>query len=47
MRQWRRGVPRDDETDMHNHLTLFWDDPDCVQREGPLSVPGRTRESQT
>ncbi|MEV0172140.1 hypothetical protein AB0I00_13600 [Streptomyces sp. NPDC050803] len=40
LRQWRRGVPRDDEADMHNHLTLFWDDPDCVHREGPLSVPG-------
>ncbi|MFI7415071.1 hypothetical protein ACIBU0_41195 [Streptomyces sp. NPDC049627] len=42
LRQWRRSAPRDDESDMHNHLTLFWDDPDCVQREGPLSVPTRT-----
>lgn len=47
MRRWRRSAPRDDETDMHNHLTLFWDDPDCVQWEGPLSEPGRTRESRT
>ncbi|MER5385520.1 hypothetical protein ABT040_35575 [Streptomyces sp. NPDC002688] len=40
LRQWRRGASRDDETDMHNHLTLFWDNPDCVYWEGQLNGPG-------
>ncbi|MFG1805061.1 hypothetical protein [Streptomyces sp. NPDC049040] len=40
LRLWRRGAARDDLSDMHNHLTLLWDDPDCVYRETALSVPG-------
>lgn len=40
MRLWRRGADRDDTGDMHNHLTLFWDDPECVYRESALVAPG-------
>ncbi|MEU9994552.1 hypothetical protein [Streptomyces sp. NPDC050848] len=30
LRRWRRSAQEDDDADMHNHLTLLWDDPDCV-----------------
>ncbi|MEU7072297.1 hypothetical protein AB0B30_34670 [Streptomyces narbonensis] len=30
LRRWRRLAQEDDAADMHNHLTLLWDDPDCV-----------------
>ncbi|MFI8356555.1 VMAP-C domain-containing protein [Streptomyces cyaneofuscatus] len=39
LRLWRRAAARDDSADMHNHLTLLWDDPDCVRREGALAAP--------
>lgn len=40
IRLWRRGADRDDLADMHNHLTLLWDDPGRVYRETALSTPG-------
>lgn len=40
MQRWRRGAARDDIGDMRNHLTLFWDDPECVHRESAFVVPG-------
>ncbi|WP_329619363.1 hypothetical protein OG357_01605 [Streptomyces sp. NBC_01255] len=30
LRRWRRSAQEDDVADMHNHLTLLWDDPDCI-----------------
>ncbi|MFJ9975803.1 VMAP-C domain-containing protein [Streptomyces cyaneofuscatus] len=39
LRRWRRAAARDDSADMHNHLTLLWDDPECVHREGALAAP--------
>ncbi|WP_327327996.1 hypothetical protein OG735_39785 [Streptomyces sp. NBC_01210] len=30
LRRWRRSAQEDDIADMHNHLTLLWDDPDCI-----------------
>ncbi|MFF8434915.1 VMAP-C domain-containing protein [Streptomyces bacillaris] len=39
LRRWRRAAARDDRADMRNHLTLLWDDPECVRREGDLTAP--------
>ncbi|MER5929329.1 hypothetical protein [Streptomyces sp. NPDC002054] len=39
LRRWRRSASRDDAADMHNHLTLLWDDPQCVPRESVLTAP--------
>lgn len=40
VRLWRRGADREDDADMHNHLTLLWDDPTCVQKTSALRPPG-------
>lgn len=46
LRLWRRAAAKDDSEDMHNHLTLLWDDPKCVPREGTLTAPDvRPRKS--
>ncbi|MFI1929748.1 hypothetical protein [Streptomyces sp. NPDC020330] len=46
LRLWRRAAARDDSADMRNHLTLLWDDPACVPREGALAAPdARPRKS--
>ncbi|MGW7092317.1 VMAP-C domain-containing protein [Streptomyces sp. NPDC054874] len=46
LRLWRRAAARDDSADMHNHLALLWDDPECVRREGALAAPdARPRKS--
>lgn len=42
VRLWRRSAPRDDPADMHNHLTLLWDDPECIFRETALTGPSTT-----
>ncbi|QES47830.1 hypothetical protein DEJ50_08420 [Streptomyces venezuelae] len=39
LRLWRRSASRDDAADMHNHLTLLWDDPHCVPPESVLTAP--------
>ncbi|MEU9082770.1 hypothetical protein [Streptomyces sp. NPDC048357] len=39
LRLWRRSASRDDAADMHNHLTLLWDDPHCVPRESAFTAP--------
>lgn len=39
LRRWRRSAARDDTKDMHNHLTLLWDDPECVRQETALIAP--------
>lgn len=45
MRRWRRTAARDNTEDMHNHLTLLWDDPECVRQETVLTAPSHPRTS--
>lgn len=45
MRRWRRTAARDNTEDMHNHLTLLWDDPECVRQETVLTAPTHPRKS--
>ncbi|MFJ9529056.1 VMAP-C domain-containing protein [Streptomyces cyaneofuscatus] len=39
LKAWRRAASRDDSAEMGNHLTLLWDDPECVRREEALAAP--------
>ncbi|MEH0550796.1 MULTISPECIES: VMAP-C domain-containing protein [unclassified Streptomyces] len=45
MRRWRRTAARDNTGDMHNHLTLLWDDPECVRQETVLTAPTHPQKS--
>ncbi len=45
MRRWRRTAARDNPNDMHNHLTLLWDDPECVRPETVLTAPTHPQKS--
>lgn len=45
VRRWRRTAARGNPTDMLNHLTLLWDDPECVRQETVLTAPTHPRKS--
>jgi hypothetical protein len=41
LRLWRRAADKDNTGDMRHHLTLLWDDPECVPHETALTAPIR------